>query len=56
MAATGYGDNKMKPQASYRNPIHDPYTDTYVSIKRVMLPLCISGLIGLALMVAWWLG
>lgn len=41
----------MKRQATKKNPIHDPYTDKpQVSIRGLMLSLCIAGLVNLGLL------
>jgi hypothetical protein len=44
----------MKRQATRKNPIYDEYTDKpQVSIRGLMIPLCIAGLVNLAILIAW---
>ena len=41
----------MKRQATKKNPIYDPFTDKpKVSIRGLMLSLCIAGLVNLAIL------
>jgi hypothetical protein len=45
----------MKRQATRKkNDIYDPYTDKpQVSIRGLMLPLCIAGLVNLVILIGW---